>query len=189
VQSIKNIFLVKTFISTFFVMEAMQSLTVGEKKDFENDFDMQNLTEELNDVVEKGLIEDPDLDTCSITAVNGDSDNEVEPPCIYQGTSEDYALFHLKQKEQFEIMWQSLAFGMFKKKMEEEGPWQGWDSMSFEEKDIDIECILYTGQSLTSGSNTMLDEFICFLYVVSQMTHDIDLSLLKIYQDEFCKDN
>ena len=154
------------------------------KKKFENDFDMQDLSKELNDV-----IEEDGLDSCSITAVNGDSDNEVEPPCIYHVTLEDYARFRMKQEEQFEIMLESLAFAMFKKKIEEEGPWQDWDSMLFDEKDIDMERILYTGQSLISGSNTMLDEFICFLYVVSQMTHDIDLTLLKVYQDEFCQDN
>ena len=119
---------------------------------------MQDLDLELSDIIED------DIDTCSITAVNGDD----EPPCIYHPTLEEFVKSQQRQEEQFQKMRDSETYAMFKRKIEKEGPWQGWDSMSIYQNDEDMSRILYTAESLTSGYDVDLDDFICFMYVLSQ---------------------
>lgn len=142
-----------------------------------------DLASELNSI----SIED-EVDTCSITAVNGDSDNEhmnIEPPCIYHPTLEDVLKYKVESEKQFQKMRDSLTFAFFKQKIKDEGPWQGWESIKkgMAEHAGDISSIMFTAQSMTSGYDKVLDDFICFMYVMSQTQHEDDF--LKFYCDEF----
>jgi hypothetical protein len=52
-----------------------------------------------------------------------------------------------------------------------------------DEHATDINRIMFTAHSFTSGYDDVLDDFICFMYVMSQTQHDDNF--LQIYCDEF----
>ncbi|CAB3977070.1 Hypothetical predicted protein [Paramuricea clavata] len=127
-------------------MDLEQGLTFAMfKANIENDPDMQDLNEELNNII----VED-ELDTCSITAVNSDSGNdlgiEVEPPCIYHPTFEEFMKSPKEREKQFEKMRQSLTFAMFKKKIADEGLWRSWGLLLFQGHKEDMSRLMYMGE-------------------------------------------
>jgi hypothetical protein len=122
-----------------------------------------------------------DVDTCSITAVDGDSDNEIdEPPCIYHPTLEGFKELKKTQNKQFDKMRESKSFAMFKKRKENEGAWQIWSSGA---KDFECENLtMFTARSMMSGYDAELDDFICYLYVMLQQ--QIETDLLQMRREE-----
>jgi hypothetical protein len=103
-----------------------------------------------------------------------DSDSEervnIDPPCVYHPTLGDFLKYKEESEKQFQKMRDSLTFSYFKQKIENEGPWQGWQSIKrgMDEHAADINRIMFTTHSFTSGYDDVLDDFICFMYVMSQ---------------------
>ncbi|CAB4008331.1 Hypothetical predicted protein [Paramuricea clavata] len=127
----------------------------------------------------------------STKAMYGSSDEEeqtaCEPLCHYHPKfDEEFHVFNGTIEKQYERMREGYAFALFKQKVETEGEWREWESLtdimgkSFEH---DMSRLMYTGKKLGPGDDVMLDNFICFLYVVSQ-THQNDDKILSKYRTE-----
>jgi hypothetical protein len=134
--------------------------------------DMRDLYSELNNI-------EDDMDTCSITAVNGD---EVEPPCIYHPTLDESTKYRKEEEKQFERLRKSIAYARFKKRKEDEGPWQGWERIvsTTQQTDYNTEGEIDLQREM-SGYDAELDDFISYLYVMSQTQIENDL-----FQTMFC---
>jgi hypothetical protein len=88
----------------------------------------------------------------------------IEPPCIYHPTLEDFLKYKVESEKQFQKMRDSLTFAFFKQKIKDEGPWQGWESIKkgMAEHAGDISRIMFTAQSMTSGYGQSSRRFYLF---------------------------
>ena len=140
---------------------------------------MQSLYFELDNIT--------DVDACSITATCGDSDDEMGPQCIYHPTLEGFREFQKSESEQFERLRKSKTFALFKKRKERDGDWRSWVRRDVCKMQIkcDEEAAMFTGRSMMTGEDDELDDFIAYMYMMTQV-YDVSVDTELNHPFMFC---